>query len=277
MATYAIGDLQGCYDPFRRLLDKIKFSPDEDQLWLTGDLVNRGPKSLKTLRYVRKLGDSAITVLGNHDLHLLALAHDIRYSGDKFDSLWKILAAKDCDDLLNWLRNKPLVHYDKALNTLMVHAGIPPTWTVKKTLERAAEVEQRLRSADFESFLKEMYGNSPNRWSGDLRGNKRLRVIVNSLTRMRMVHRDGSLNFTHTGPPDNASKKLVPWFEVSDAAWRGTRIVFGHWSALGLINKPDLIAVDTGCVWGRQLTAVRLDKNRPGKNAKATAINCADQ
>ncbi len=272
MAVYAIGDLQGCYDPFRRLLDKLDFNPDKDTLWLTGDLVNRGPKSLKTLRYVRNLGSSAITVLGNHDLHLLALAHDIRYSGNKFDSLWKILAADDCDEMLDWLRARPLAHYDKMLDTLMIHAGIPPGWTVKKTLARAAEVEKRLQSDDFESFLQKMYGDSPGRWSGDLRGYKRLRIIVNCLTRMRMVHKDGSLNFSHTGPPAGADKKLRPWFEAKDAAWRGTRIVFGHWSALGLINEPDLIAVDTGCVWGRQLTAVRLDKK-----PKVTSVDCVDQ
>ena len=271
MAIYAIGDLQGCYDPFRRLLDKIRFDPGEDSLWLTGDLVNRGPKSLKTLRFVRRLGDSAITVLGNHDLHLLAIAHDIRYSGRKFDSLWKILAAKDCDELLDWLRFQPLAHYSKSLNTLMVHAGVPPGWSVKKTLARAAEVQERLQSDDYVKFLQKMYGNAPARWSGDLRGHKRLRVIVNSLTRIRMVQRDGRLNFTHTGPPHAASNGLIPWYEAGDAAWSGTRVVFGHWSALGLVVRDDLIAVDTGCVWGRELTAVRLDKK-----PKIYRVGCKD-
>jgi bis(5'-nucleosyl)-tetraphosphatase (symmetrical) len=269
MSTYAIGDLQGCYDPFRKLLDKLKFDPCKDTLWLTGDLVNRGPKSLKSIRFVKSLGDSAITVLGNHDLHLLALAHDVNFSDERYNSLWKILGADDGDELLDWLRARPLAHYSKELNTLMVHAGIPPRWTVKKTLRRAAEVESVLRGDDYHKFLKRMYGDRPNRWSGKLRGNPRLRVIVNSLTRMRMIYHDGRLNFTHNGPPAKARKGLVPWFDIEEAKWRGTRIVFGHWSALGLIVRPQLIALDTGCVWGRQLTAVRLNKS-----PKVISVSC---
>lgn len=269
MATYAIGDLQGCYDPFRALLDKLRFDPDKDTLWLTGDLVNRGPKSLKTIRFVKSLGDSAITVLGNHDLHLLALAHDVNFSKDRYQSLWKILGADDGDELLDWLRARPLAHYSKKLNTLMVHAGIPPTWTVKKTLRRAAEVETALRRDDYPKFLKRMYGDRPNRWSGKLRGKQRLRVIVNALTRIRMIYEDGRLNFTHNGPPRSARKGLIPWFDADNAKWRGTRIVFGHWSALGLMVTPELISVDTGCVWGRQLTAVRLNKK-----PKVTSVDC---
>ena len=272
MATYAIGDIQGCYDPFRRLLDKIRFEPDRDRLWLTGDLVNRGPKSLKTLRFVKSLGKSAITVLGNHDLHLIALAHDIRYSGSKFDSLWKILAADDCDELLDWLRMQPLAHYNKKLDTLMVHAGIPPGWTVKKTLRRAAEVEKKLRSDSYLTFIEKMYGNSPDRWSGELRGYDRLRYIVNSLTRMRMLRDGDRLDFTHNGPPDAAEPGLQPWFDVADAAWRGTRIVFGHWSALGLRVDDDLVSVDSGCVWGRHLTAVKIS----GKT-KIIQVRCKGQ
>ena len=269
MAQYAIGDLQGCYDPFRRLLDKIRFDPAKDKVWLTGDLVNRGPKSRRTLRFVRSLGKSAITVLGNHDLHLLALGHGINYSNARFDSLWKILGREDCDDLLDWLRRQPLAHYSKKLNTLMVHAGIPAQWSVKKTLRRAAEVEAVLRSDEYVSFLENMYGNKPDRWSSELSGNKRLRFIVNALTRMRMIDSDGRIDFSHAGPPDKAAKSLTPWFEVGKARWRGTRIVFGHWSALGLIVNKDLVAVDTGCVWGRQLTAVRLTKS-----PKTVAIQC---
>ena len=260
LAVYAIGDLQGCYDPFRRLLDKINFDPEYDQLWLTGDLVNRGPKSHKTLRFVRKLGSAAHTVLGNHDLHLLALAHDVRIKTDRFDSMWKILAADDCDEMLDWLRFRPLAHYDKKLNTLMVHAGLPPQWSRKKCLTRAAEVESVLRGPDYEAFLKKMYGNKPDRWTGKLTGNDRLRFIINCLTRVRMVTPDGRLDLNHSGPPEAAGKGLVPWFKAPDARWAGTRIVFGHWSALGLVVDEDIIAVDTGCVWGRQLTAVRLDK-----------------
>jgi bis(5'-nucleosyl)-tetraphosphatase (symmetrical) len=272
MATYAIGDIQGCYDPFRRLLDKISFDSSKDRLWLTGDLVNRGPKSLKTLRFVKRLGDAAVTVLGNHDLHLIALAHDVRYSGSKFDSLWKVLAADDCDELLDWLRNRPLAHYSKKLNTLMVHAGVPPQWTVKKTLKRAAEVEQELQSENYLKLITKMYGNTPDRWSGDLCGYDRLRIIVNYLTRMRMIGEDGRLDFTHTGPPKGAAKGLIPWFEAADPAWRGTRIVFGHWSALGLIVNDDMISVDTGCIWGRELSAVKLSKK-----ARVTQVRCMDQ
>jgi bis(5'-nucleosyl)-tetraphosphatase (symmetrical) len=260
LAQYAIGDLQGCYDPFRRLLDKISFDPENDRLWLTGDLVNRGPQSRKTLRYVKSLGKSAITVLGNHDLHLLALANDVRVSNNRFDSMYKILGHEDCDELIEWLRFRPLAHHSKKLNTLMVHAGIPPQWSANKTLALAAEVEAALQGDDYVSFLKSMYGNEPAKWSGKLDGKKRLRFIVNALTRMRMLDRGGKLDFTFSGPPEDAPDGMTPWFRTSDAKWRGTRIVFGHWSALGLIVESDLIAVDTGCVWGRQLTAVRLNK-----------------
>jgi len=271
LAVYAIGDLQGCYDSFRRLLDKLEFDPQTDRLWLTGDLVNRGPKSLKTLRFVRSMADSIHMVLGNHDLHLLALASAIRFSNNHFDSLWKVISAKDSDELLDWLRRQPLAHFDPALNTLMVHAGVPPQWDAQQTLACAAEVEQRLRSDDYVSFLEKMYGDKPSKWSDDLEGDKRLRVIVNCLTRMRMIRPKGRLNFTHSGPPDDAPKGLIPWFEAQDAAWRGTRVVFGHWSALGLVLRPDLIALDTGCVWGRQLTAVKLTRK-----PKITKVNCRD-
>jgi len=259
LATWVIGDLQGCYDPFRRLLDKLRFDPATDRLWLTGDLVNRGPHSLKTLRYVRDLGDAAITVLGNHDLHLLALGHGVRYSSAHFDSLWKVLSAPDCDELLDWLRRRPMAHHDESINTLMVHAGLPPQWTVAKTLRRAAEVEDALRGKKYEKLLSKMYGNRPNRWSGELEGRARLRFIINALTRTRMIYADGRLNFTHSGPPESARRGLIPWFAAPDPKWAGTRIVFGHWSALGLIVRPDLVCVDTGCVWGRKMAAFRLD------------------
>ena len=269
MAQYAIGDLQGCYDPFRRLLDKIEFDPASDRLWLTGDLVNRGPKSRKTLRFVRSLGASAITVLGNHDLHLLTLAHDVKFKQSRFDALYKILGGEDCDELLDWLRKQPLAHYSKKLNTLMVHAGVPPQWTVRKTLKRAAEVEAILHGDDYDAVLENLYGNKPDKWSGKLTGVKRLRFIINALTRMRMIDPEGRIDFTHTGPPTTAAKGLTPWFAAPGAKWHGTRIVFGHWSALGLIVNTQLVAVDTGCVWGRQLTAVKLTKK-----PRVTAVQC---
>lgn len=271
MATYAIGDLQGCYDAFCRLLDKIGFQEGKDKLWLTGDLVNRGPKSLKTIRLVRSLGDSAVTVLGNHDLHLLSLAYDVRFSDDKFDSMWKILGAPDGDELVDWLRCRPLAHYSKKRKTILVHAGIPPQWSIEKTLKCAAEVEQALQGRKHVKFLKRMYGNKPNIWSDELTGYPRLRFIVNALTRMRMIRDDGRLNLTHKGPPEPARKGLIPWYAAKDTAWHGTRIVFGHWSALGLRIDPDIIAVDTGCVWGRQLTAVRLNSR-----TEVLAVDCDD-
>ena len=263
MAIYAIGDLQCCYDPFRRLLDEIDFEPANDSLWLTGDLVNRGPKSLKTLRYVKKLGGCVVTVLGNHDLHFLALSQRVVRNTKRFESLQKLLRAPDLDELVNWLRYRPVAHYSEDLDTLLVHAGTYPTWSVKKTLARAAEVEEVMQSAKFETLLEKMYGNRPTRWSGSLTGFKRLRFIINCLMRVRMLTPDLHLNMTHTGSPWSARRKLLPWFDIDEPAWAGTRIVFGHWSALGLIVLPEYVSLDTGCVWGRQLTAVRLDTRIP--------------
>jgi bis(5'-nucleosyl)-tetraphosphatase (symmetrical) len=269
LAVYAIGDLQGCYDPFRHLLDKIHFDPEKDHLWLTGDLVNRGPKSLETLRFVKNLGDAVITVLGNHDLHLLALGNGVRFTETHFGSLWKILGADDGDELLDWLRNRPLAHYDEGINTLMVHAGVPRRWSVKKTLRRAREVEAALTGEHYIDVLEHMYGDRPNRWTGKLEGNDRLRFIINVLTRARMVHTDDRLDFGHNGPPGNAPKGLLPWFEARKPDWAGTRIVFGHWAALGLVVRPDLICLDSGCVWGRSLSAVKLT----GK-ARTIQVDC---
>lgn len=263
MAVYAIGDIQGCYDPLRRLLDELCFDPAADTLWLTGDLVNRGPKSLKTLRFVQSLGDSAITVLGNHDLHLLALWAGALDYNETFESLAKTLRAPDVDELCDWLRQRPLAHYDEKLDTLLVHAGTHPSWSVRKTLSCAAEVEDELRDGDFETLLAKMYGNTPVKWSDSLRGYKRLRFVINCLTRMRVVTSTGKLNFSFSGPPWRARKNQRPWFEAGYPATGATRVVFGHWSQLGLIVLPSLISLDTGCVWGRQLTAVRLDKRIP--------------
>jgi bis(5'-nucleosyl)-tetraphosphatase (symmetrical) len=260
MAVYAIGDLQGCYDPFRHLLDEIRFDPERDTLWLVGDLVNRGPKSLKTLRFVKSLGDSVVTVLGNHDLHLLALAAGKVEKGTRFRTLKKTLKADDRDELVDWLRHRPLAHYNKKMNTLLVHAGVYPTWTVDKTLALAAEVEGVLQSDSYADLLGRMYGNRPRAWSDNLSGYDRLRCIINCLTRMRMLTPRGRLNFAHSAPPYKARHNLTAWFDAEDIAWDGTRVVFGHWSALGLVVMPHMICVDTGCIWGRHLTAVRIDK-----------------
>jgi len=263
LAIYAIGDIQGCYDPFRRLLDAIAFDPAKDTLWLVGDLVNRGPKSLKTLRYVHSIRDSVVTVLGNHDLHLLAAHIDAKRGGSQYRSLRKVLNADDVDELCHWLRHRPLAHYDKDLGTLLVHAGTHPRWTARKTLARAAEVEAALQADDYPDLLARMYGNVPDMWSSKLTSYKRLRFIINCLTRMRMITADERLDLKFSGSPWRAPKGLRPWFEAVDPAWSGTRVVFGHWSALGLLVLPGLVALDTGCVWGRQLTAVRLDKRMP--------------
>ncbi|HSG59773.1 MAG TPA: symmetrical bis(5'-nucleosyl)-tetraphosphatase [Woeseiaceae bacterium] len=263
MAIYAIGDLQGCYDPLRRLLDAVRFDPGADRLWLVGDLVNRGPKSLKTLRFVKSLGDSAIIVLGNHDLHFLALASGAIHASSRFESLEKTLEASDRDELADWLRHRPLAHYDKSIGTLLVHAGTHPEWSVKKTLARAAEVEEALRAPDYAKLLGKMYGNTPVAWSGQLTGYKRLRFIINCLTRMRMMTASLRLNMAHSGAPWRARKSLVPWYDFANPAWAGTRIVFGHWSQLGLVVLPEFICLDTGCVWGRQLTAAQLDTRVP--------------
>lgn len=259
MAVYAIGDVQGCYDPLRRLLDEMTFDPEQDQLWLVGDLVNRGPKSLKTLRFVKSLGDAAVTVLGNHDLHLMALASGTIEYTSRFSTLKKTLDAPDVGELIEWLRHRPMAHYSEELDTLMVHAGTHPKWTVSKTLAMAAEVEVVLQGPKYTTLLAKMYGNSPRKWSGNLSGYARLRFIINALTRMRMLTAKSALNFAYTGSPWGSRRDLKPWFEFPEAAWAPSRIVFGHWSALGLIVLPGIISLDTGCVWGRQLTAIRLD------------------
>ena len=258
MAVYAVGDIQGCHDELALLLEAVHFDTQQDKMWFVGDLVNRGPKSLKTLRLVKSLGDAAICVLGNHDLHLLALA----YTDDvpvKSGDLENILHAKDGDELIDWLRHQPLAHYDKKLNTLMVHAGVIPEWSVKKVLARAAEVEKVLRSKNPEKFLSAMYGKKPDHWSKDLSGNDRLRFITNCLTRVRFLTKDGKLDFDEKLGPKTAPKNLLPWFEASKRKTADTRVVFGHWSTMGLMDKPGLLALDTGCVWGGALTAVQLD------------------
>ncbi len=263
MATYAIGDIQGCYDSLRHLLDEIRFEPDRDTLWLTGDLVNRGPKSLKTLRFVRKLDDAVITVLGNHDLHLLALATGAVDYSARFASLRKVLDAPDLAELVEWLRRRPFAHYWKKHDTLLVHAGVHPKWSTGKTLKLAREVETALRGSGHRKLLSKMYGNTPRQWSEGLTGYARLRFIINTLTRMRMLTTKMRLNFAHTGSPWRARKDLRPWYAFAGAARGDTRVIFGHWSALGLMVLPRVVSLDTGCVWGRQLTAMRVDKRIP--------------
>tara|TARA_B100000963_G_scaffold323474_1_gene308331 strand:- start:516 stop:1325 length:810 start_codon:yes stop_codon:yes gene_type:complete len=262
MAVYAIGDIHGCYDPLQSLIDSIKFNPSRDKLWIVGDLVNRGPKSLEVLRFVKSLGESAVTVLGNHDLYLLALeANVVKENGDSY-SLKKILDAPDSNEICEWLRNRKLAHYDKSLNIIMVHAGLYPTWSWKKTMKYAGEVESVLRN-DHKKLLKEMYGDYPICWSEKLSGYQRLRFIINCLTRIRVVTNNGQLNFSYKGPPTNLKKGLSPWYSAEKRVSENIRVVFGHWSQLGLKVMPKIICTDTSCAWGGKLTAVRLDSKIP--------------
>jgi bis(5'-nucleosyl)-tetraphosphatase (symmetrical) len=259
MAVYAIGDLQGCHEEFRELLERLQFDPGRDQLWLTGDLVNRGPSSLAALRFVRSLGAAARVVLGNHDLHLLAVATDSGHRLKRGDTLDEVLAAPDLDELLGWLRERPLALSDPALGWSMVHAGLPPQWDIATTLACAAEVEAALRAAPRE-FFASMYGDQPDRWSPALAGAERLRFTVNCLTRLRLCASDGRLLLRFKGPPAEAPAGALPWFKVPGRRSAGARILFGHWSALGYYDGDGVVSLDTGCVWGGALTAYRLDQ-----------------
>ncbi|MCX7164750.1 MAG: symmetrical bis(5'-nucleosyl)-tetraphosphatase [Rhodocyclales bacterium] len=262
MATYAIGDLQGCYDPLRRLLDYISFDPAADSAWFVGDLVNRGPQSLEVLRFVKSLGAAATVVLGNHDLHLVMQAEG--YSrANKEDTLGKVLGATDRDELLAWLRAQPLIHVEG--RWAMVHAGLLPIWTVAQAQALSDEVSAALMADDFREFLAHMWGSEPVAWRDDLTGWDRLRVVVNAMTRMRYVTSTGELEFRAAGakaPLDQAPPGCVPWFAAPKRASADHTIVCGHWSGLGFRDEPNLLALDTGCLWGGSLTAVRLEDRR---------------
>jgi bis(5'-nucleosyl)-tetraphosphatase (symmetrical) len=270
MALYAIGDLQGCNDELGALLKALRFSADRDRLWFVGDLVNRGPDSLGVLRRIRSLGDAATVTLGNHDLHLLAVAFGsarIR-SGD---TLTETLAAPDRDALLEWLAGRPLFHEDRALNVCMLHAGLAPQWDLTVARRCAREVESVLQR-DPEKLFERLYGDQPDRWDPALEGEGRLRFIVNCFTRLRYIDADGRLALRIKGSPKKSqSPSLIPWFEAREARWRGARLVFGHWSTLGFFNDGEVTGLDTGCVWGGTLTALRLDD--PG--AKPVQVPCA--
>lgn len=261
MAVYVIGDVQGCYSSLCHLLDSIKFDPSQDRLWFCGDLVNRGPQSLQTLRFVRSLGDKAITVLGNHDLHLLAIYH-LGKKTDNRDSLFQILDSADCDELMSWLQNRPLAHYESDFSTLMVHAGIHPNWQLDEALKYAGEVESVLRGEHCHRFLSSMYGDQPDYWSDGLTGNSRLRCITNVLTRMRFFDSNGKMDMDAKGGP-NDHPQLTPWFKVPSRENRGVNIVFGHWSTLSVGEYNGHFATDSGCVWGGQMTALRIDSETP--------------
>ncbi len=259
MATYAIGDVQGCYDELRRLLDAISFDPAADRLWFTGDLVNRGPASLACLRLVRALGDCVTLALGNHDLHLLVLAEGF-VSAHRGDTLDDVLAAPDRDELLLWLRSQALLHAEGEY--LLVHAGLLPGWTAAQARTLATEVESALCGADFRAFCAAMYGNQPDQWHEGLTGYDRLRVITNACTRLRFCTADGRMEFAAKGDTAHAPPGFLPWFDVPGRASAQQTVVCGHWAALGLCIRANLLAIDSGCVWGGALTAVRLDDRR---------------
>lgn len=259
MATYVIGDIQGCFEPLMRLLEAVRFDPLKDHLWLAGDLVNRGPDSLKVLRWAKEHQDQITAVLGNHDLHLLARFYGA-VTAKRSDTLDQLLSAEDAQALMDWLRHRPLAHYDSRANAFMAHAGLLPAWGATEAVQYAAEVEHRLRGPNPEVFLNEMYGNQPDRWQPELQGFDRLRVIVNSLTRMRFINADGCLDFQAKEGLDSAPDGFMPWFEAENPKQGQTRVFFGHWAALqGTTGKSLCIATDTGCVWNGALTAVALD------------------
>lgn len=255
MATYAIGDIQGCYDEFRRLLDKLDFDPAHDQVWIAGDLVNRGPKSLETLRFIKGLGDAAVSVLGNHDMHLIATVISLGKTGKK-DTLAPILRASDCDELVHWLRHQPLFHHDQGF--CMLHAGLPPQWDFKQTLHMARLVEQTMRSKDHPRFFRSMYGNKPTIWQEDLSKSDQLRFAVNCFTRLRYCTADGQLDFTQKGEPGSQPSHLIPWYAVPGRKSLDMKIIFGHWSTLGYYEDYNCYSIDTGCIWGGKLTALCL-------------------
>jgi bis(5'-nucleosyl)-tetraphosphatase (symmetrical) len=259
MATYAIGDVQGCFDQLELLLEEIGFAPSRDRLWFVGDLVNRGPRSLEVLRRVRALGERAVVVLGNHDLHLLRTAAGAapRKAGDTLDA---VLAAPDCEELLDWLRARPVLHVEGEY--LMVHAGLLPSWTVARARELASEVESALRGSRHRDVLADLHGGPPHAWRDDLRGTGRLRVVTKAMTRLRFCTADGVMDLDAKGGAAQAPPGFMPWFEVPGRRSRDAAIVCGHWSVLGLRMAPNLLAIDTGCVWGGSLSAIRLEDRR---------------
>ena len=262
MATYAIGDLQGCFAPLRELLDYVRFDPAADRLWFVGDLVNRGPESLEVLRFVRALGERAVVVLGNHDLHLVMQSEGFG-KGSREDTLAPVLAAPDRDELLGWLRSRRMFHVEGEF--AMVHAGLLPEWSVAQAAALGDEVCAALIAADYRDFLAHMWGSEPNAWDDGLAGWDRLRVIVNAMTRMRYLRHDGAMEFRAPGaksPPDHGPADCMPWFDYPRRASTTHTILCGHWSALGYRDAGKVIALDTGCLWGGALTALRLEDRR---------------
>ena len=265
MATYAIGDVQGCDDALQRLVEQIQFDPASDRLWFVGDLVNRGPDSLKVLRYIKRLGDSAVVVLGNHDLFLLAVAEGIATLRPE-DTLQAILAAPDRDELLTWVRQQRLLYHESSF--VLVHAGLLPQWSVREAEELAREVETALRGPAYKDVLRALYPSKHLQWFSNLTGPTRLATIIKVLTRLRACSADGLMESSYSGPPDHIPAGFLPWFRIENRERRDTTIVCGHWASLGLYCEENLLAIDSGCVWGRQLTAMRL------KDRKVFQVGC---
>ncbi len=262
MATYAIGDVQGCFSALQRLIERIRFDPAQDRLWFVGDLVNRGTESLAVLRYVKGLEPAALTVLGNHELHLLAVAAGVLPPHRK-DTFLDVLTAPDRDELCAWLRRQKLAHQEG--NVLLIHAGLLPQWTVPRVTQLAREVEQVLRSDEYGDFLRYLYkvgfltNEGPRRWTDDLAGQERWGVTTNALTKLRVCSAEGEMQLSHKGPPEAAPAGCLPWFEVPGRRSADATVIFGHWAALGLTIRDRVLGLDSGCVYGRQLTAVRLE------------------
>ncbi len=259
VATYVIGDVQGCQTAFEELLARLDFDRAHDRLWITGDLVNRGEDSLGTLRWCMAHDDCVTAILGNHDLHLLAVAEGF-VPPHRHDTLDDILAAPDRAEVLAWLRRRPMLHHEDGW--LMVHAGLLPEWTPGLAAALAGELETVLRGNDYHEFLARMYGNEPRRWDARLSGQDRLRLIANVMTRARFLHADGGLDYQHKGAPAEAPAGLTPWYDFPNRRSRGVRVLFGHWSTLGLLVRDDVVALDTGCLWGGALSAWRLEDGR---------------
>ena len=276
MTTYAIGDIQGCYDELIALLNQINFAPEQDRLWLVGDLVNRGPKSLETLRYLKSLGDRVTCVWGNHDLHLLAIAFGNDSKAHKGETLNAILNTPDHDELIEWLRQHKLAHYDAELGYGMVHAGLSPEWTFDEALSYAAEVEAIIYGDGAVDFFADMYGSKPNRWDATLSGMDRHRYITNCFTRLRYCKADGSFSMKEKLAPEQINdKKIIPWFQHPQRQSTDTRIIFGHWSTLGYRHQNNVWAIDSGCLWGGKLTAIALEKDQPKPIHLDCRANCS--
>lgn len=273
MAIYAIGDIQGCYDEMMQLLDKLRFNKRLDRILFTGDLVNRGPKSLESLRHVKSMGRRNNSILGNHDLHLLAIANGVGKQQDISPDLMRILTAPDRDSLLEWLRQRPVVIYDKKRKFLISHAGVYPGWTLEETLQYARELEEVIRGRRFHEFLYNMYGNTPDKWSPRLSGWDRIRFIVNAFTRMRYCDSHLKLLFDYKRGPQSRPEGYLPWYDLPRKFDPSVKIIFGHWSTLGHLDYKEVISIDTGCLWGGYLTAVRLDKDL-NKGAELIQIKC---